>query len=423
MTGRPTSFTDTDCTAPPLLPLEEESFVGNNAPSSQDLMLLRRLSSQESRQADGASSKPPSTGHSLTPKILSVDPMSPASRERNLVIPPCNALYFKCYTALCTFTNEVLNRLYRANAMSKPWADVQSTIAALNSKIEKWRAELPIVFDFARRQIDQQFVRQRMSLGFFYYSILTVINRPCLCRLDKGIPDQSEKAHNFNCETAMKCVHAARDMLEMLPQEPNAVGLYKVAPWWCLVHYLMQAATVLMLELSFRCNHMPNEIDGIFESAKIAIDWLGSLSEEDEAAKRAWSLCDEMLPKVALKVGKSSAEASKFRAISSHQRHAADQPQVIDNTLFAHDSATSNTYLPQHWYTSLAPPHPPMFSYNDQFLSYGQGPATSASGPFDDLFPNASDMDGMQYDNQEQARYFNEQNQQQWYHDGIGEGN
>ena len=418
MTGRPTSFTETDCTAPPPLPFEEESFLGNNAHSPQDLVLLRHLSSQESQQAESAVSRPPSTGHSSKLKVPPVDPIPPALRERKQVIPPCNALYFKCHAALCTFTNEVLNRLYRASAMSKSWADVQSTIAGLNLKIEKLRAELPTVFDFARKQKDQQFIRQRMSLGFFYYSILTVINRPCLCRLDKEIPDQSQRAHNFNRETAMKCVHAARNMLELLPQEPNAVDLCKIAPWWCLVHYLMQAATVLMLELSFRCNHMPSEAEGVFESAKIAIEWLESLSEEDEAAKRAWSLCDEMLRKVAPKVGKSSAEASKSQAISNHQGHAADQPQG-DDTLFAQAPAT---YLPQHWYTSFSPLQPPMFSYDDQLLSYGQGPAASASGPYNDLFPTASEIGGMQYENQGQAGYFNEQNQQQWYPGGSGEG-
>ena len=422
MTGRPTSFMESDSTAPAPLPLEEESFLGDNAPSPQDLMQLRRLSSQDSRQGDSAISRPPSTGRALRLQISSVDPMSPASRETKHAIPPCNALYFKYHTALCSFTNEVLNRLYRANTTLSSWADVQSTIAALNPKIERWRAELPVVFDFARRQRDQQFVRQRMSLGFFYYSILTVINRPCLCRLDKKIPDQSEKAHNFNRETAMKCVHAARDMLEMLPQEPNAVGLCKVAPWWSLVHYLMQAATVLMLELSFRCDHMPNEVEGVFQSAKIAIDWLGSLSEEDEAAKRAWSLCNEMLRKVAPKVGKSSAEVSEPPAISDRQGYAADEPQDIDNTLFAQGSATSNTHLPQHWYTSLAPSHPPMFSYDDQFLSYSQGPATSASEPYNDLFPIDSEMGGMQYENQGPAGDFNEQNQQRWYDEGSAEG-
>lgn len=426
MTGRPISFSETDCNAPAPLPLEEESFLGNNAPSPHDITLLRRLSSQELRQTDGAISTLSSSGHSSKLKTSPVDSMSPAllpsSQERKQVVSPCNALYFGYHTKLSTFTNEVLNGLYRADAMSKSWADVQNTIATLNTKIEKWRGELPNVFDFTKRQRDQQFVRQRMSLGFFYYSVSTIINRPCLCRIDRKIPDQSDKAKDFNRETAMKCVHAARDMLEMLPQEPNSVGLYTIAPWWCLVHYLMQAATVLMLEISFRSDHMPNEVEAIFDSAKKATDWLRSLSEEDEAARRAWSLCDEMLRKVATKVGKSSTEASNYGGVSDHHGHAADQMQGIDIIQLTQGSATSSIYVPQHGYASSAPFQQPILSSYDQFLSFGQVPTTSASGPYNDMFPTATDMAAVHYDGHNHAGYFHEQNHQRWFPHGSGGG-
>lgn len=424
MTGRPVSLSETDCTAPAPLPLEEDSFLGNNVPSPRDIALLRRLSSQESRQSDNTISTSSSNGYSSKVKTSPVDSMSPASlpssQEKKQVIPPCNALYFGYHTALNTLTNEVLNRLYRADAMSKSWADIQSTIATLNSKIEKWQAKLPNVFDFTKKQRDQRFVRQRMSLGFFYYSILTIINRPCLCRIDRKIAHQSSKAKDFNRETAMKCVHAARDMLELLPQEPNAVGLYTVAPWWCLVHYLVQAATVLMLELSFRSDHMPNEVEEIFNSAKKAVDWLRSLSEVDEAARRAWSLCDEMLRKVAPKVGRSPAEASNYDSFSDHQGNAVDQMQGVDSTQFTQASAKSSLYLPQHHYASSAPFHQPIFSSYDQFLSYGQAPTTSGSGLYNDMFPTVAATDTMQYEGHENTRYFHEQDHQRWFPAGGG---
>ena len=408
MTGRPTSFSETDCTAPAPLPLEEDSFIGNNVPKPQDVAVLRRLSSHESR-------------HTATSAVDSMSPTPP--QERKQVVAPCSALCFGYHTRLSVFANEVLNRLYRADAMSKSWADVQSTIATLNSKIEKWRSDLPNVFDFTKKQRDQQFVRQRMSLGFFYYSVLTIINRPCLCRIDRKIPNQSGKAKDFNRETAMKCVHAARDMLEMLPQEPNSVGLYTVGPWWCLVHYFMQAATVLMLELSFRADHMPNEVEEIFDSATKATDWLRSLSEEDEAARRAWSLCDEIMHKVAPKVGRSLTEASNYGGSPDHEGRAADQMQGMDHNGFSQGPATSSIYLPQLGSASSAPFHQPMFTSSyDQFLS--QRVTASASEPYHDIFPSAADMYAMEYDGHDHARYFQEQNQQRWFptDSGVGGG-
>ena len=413
MTGRPTSFSETDCTATAPLPVEEDSFLGNTTSSPLDIALLQRLSGQELRQTDVAMSTPSPSSHLSKLKISPAESISP-SQERKQVVTPSNALYFAYHTKLSTFSNEVLNRLYRADTMSKSWADVQSNIASLNLNIEKWRAELPSVFDFTKKQRDQLFVRQRMSLGFFYYSILTIINRPCLCRIDRKVPGQSGKAKNFNRETAMKCVHAARDMLEMLPQEPNGVGLYTVAPWWCLVHYLMQAATVLMLELSYRSEHMLNEVEEVFDSAKKATDWLRSLSEGDEAARRAWCLCDDMLRKVAPKVGKSPADAY-YGGAPEHQGHAADQMQGVDTIQSRQTPATSSVYLPQNDYASSALFQQPIFSSYDQFPSYGPVPTTSASGLYNDMFPTATDMDGMQYEDHDGVGYFNEQDHQRWF--------
>ena len=413
MTGRPTSFSETDCNAPAPLPLEEESFSGTDVSNPQDLVLLRSLSSQESGQVDGGISTPSTTAYSAKLKMSPTDSVSPASQERRQIFAPCNALAFNHHTTLSNFTNEVLNSLYRADAMSKSWADVQSTIAALNSRLEKWRAELPNVFDFTKRQRDQQFVRQRMSLGFSYYSTSAIINRPCLCRIDRKIANQSGKSQDFNREAAMKCVHAPRDMLQMLPQEPNAVGLYTVAPWWCLVHFFVQGATILMLELSFRSHHMPNEAEEIFDSAKKAVDWLRSLSQEDEAAKRAWSLCNEMLHKVAPKVGRSLDEFSNNHGLPDHWGPAVDHAQGMDGNSFTQEPVTSGTYLPHDGYSSFAPFDLPMFSYYDLFLADGQVSASSASGPYNNMFPPGPITDASQYD--DHAGYFNGQNRQRWF--------
>ena len=388
------------------LPVEEESFIGDDGPSEQDLEMIRSWSGQDVRQTEAGS-------------------RSPGAQEWKQAVPLSNALYFQFHTKLGAFSLEVLHRLYRVSSMSKSWADVLSAIANLSSKLGRWRAELPNVFDFTKRQRDQEFKRQRMSLGFSYYSILAIITRPCLCRLDRKIPNQSGKAKDSNREYARKCVYAAQDMLEMLPTEPNAVGLYKVAPWWCLVHHLTQAATVLMLELSFRSDHMPNEAGEIFDSAIKAVDWLRSLSKKDEAAKRAWSLCDDMLRKVAPKIGRSPAEASRHRDVAQpHSSGPATDHQApdhhhqtadMDTEPFAQNPATS--YPLQQNYASLAPFPPPIFSYYDQYLPYGQLPATSsASGPYNDMFATASEMDMAQ----DFSGYIDEQGQQQWYPGGGG---
>lgn len=188
------------------------------------------------------------------------------------------------------------------------------------------------------------------------------------------------------------------------------------------MHYFMQAATVLMLELSFRADHMPNEVEEIFDSAKKATDWLHSLSEQDEAARRAWSLCDEIMHKIAPKVGKSLTEASNYGGSPDRKGHAADRMQGIDSDQFAQGSATSSAYLPR---LSSAPFHQPMFSSYDQFLSQGQMPTSSASESYNDIFPTAADMYAMQYDGHEHSGYFQVHNRQRWFPSddgGVGGG-
>lgn len=97
-----------------------------------------------------------------------------------------------------------------------------------------------------------------------------------------------------------------------------------------------------------------------------------------------------------------------------------DQMQGMDNTQFTQAPTTSSMYLPQQDYASSAPFHQPMFSSYDQFLSYGQIPTTSASGPYNDMFPTATDMDAMQYDGHENSLYFHGQDHQRWFPSGEG---
>lgn len=36
-------------------------------------------------------------------------------------------------------------------------------------------------------------------------------------------------------------------MLDLLPDEPDTIWLYGCSPWWCILLYVMQSATVMMM--------------------------------------------------------------------------------------------------------------------------------------------------------------------------------
>jgi len=407
MTGRPASFADKDCTAPLPLPMEEDTFLGSRTQSPEAIQMFKRWPSQESRPSDPALPTPGSSTQPSRNRNTPGSSLSPAASQYSLEdrwqdTPLCNAFAFRYQIRLSTLTNEVLDRLYRGCAMSESWAQVQVNINNLNSHLEHWRQSLPPLFDFAKKQRDKQFVRQRMNLGFSYYSTLTIINRPCLCRIDRRIPDESDKAKSFNRETAGKCVHAARGMLDLLPDVPNALGLYKVAPWWCLVHYLMQAAAVLMLELSFRAEHMPNEVEEVFAAGTKALEWLRSMSAVDEAARRAFVICNELLRQVAPKVGREAKDASGYQPDGVVGMGGINPIESFEKMQDMRDlQGGPGLYQPQLHYdfSSSTPYQASLFASYDQInamiWSYSHMPTTSAPAPYDEMFPASNDMAGI----------------------------
>lgn len=303
MTGRPSAFLNANSTAPLPLPVEEESFFfpGSSGFQGGEGQLHPHYPGQESPYIGDTSPNQPSSS-SARANLSPTESLG--STLSQTPVPAGNALYFLLQTKLSLITNEVLDQLYRPRVTTRSWAHVQLIISALTVKLEQWQTDLPSIFDFSRRQLDLQFRRQRMCLGLFFYSTVMIISRPCLCRMNRTMLDTTEKSKEFDRATAAKCVHAAKDMLDLLPNEPDPVALYKVAPWWCLVHHLVQASTISMLELSFHADHVPEEVEAILQTAKKAARWLRSMAEVDLAASRAWRLCEDMLHKVATIVGK-----------------------------------------------------------------------------------------------------------------------
>jgi hypothetical protein len=216
---------------------------------------------------------------------------------------PNSSLCFLHQVHLSRLTQRIFHVLYNPASLKGTWSDIQTTIKQLDEQLEHWYWKLPQAFAFRRKQRERRSYEARLTLGFFFYSTKMIVHRPCLCRLDRKIPNQSTKSLEFNRNSAAACVDAAMEMLQLIPNEPDATGLFRVGPWWSILHWLVQAATVLTLEISFRVFHMPEKAEAILEASKKAIRWLHALAEDNLSAKRAWTLCDTMLRKAAQKIG------------------------------------------------------------------------------------------------------------------------
>jgi hypothetical protein len=84
-------------------------------------------------------------------------------------------------------------------------------------------------------------------------------------------------------------------MLDMLPDEADVNWLYGVSPWWCVVHYMMQSTTVLLVELFALGQRGSTEATILATKVEKAICWLRAMSINDLSSRRAWLVCIDIL--------------------------------------------------------------------------------------------------------------------------------
>jgi hypothetical protein len=201
---------------------------------------------------------------------------------------------------LSVISQEIVNRVYSLDCMMTPWAHIENRMGELRARIDLWFSNLPESLNFTRTD-DQgpDLLRSRLFLAFNYYSARITLGRPCLCRRDarqQAGPSQTTFSHDM----AVSTLESARRMFDLVPDVPDALRLYGICPWWCILHYFMQATTVLLLELSFGSVHMPEEENNMLEASKKAIRWLFAMSQCSLASRRAWELCDSNLRRIAV---------------------------------------------------------------------------------------------------------------------------
>jgi hypothetical protein len=202
----------------------------------------------------------------------------------------CNAgSLLRCLANLSKMEQRTITGLYSARLMSKSWQDTQRTMAGLWDELEMWAVNLPLGLNFTQPIVGGSFMRERFILQMSYIRVKILITRPCLCRLDKRIPEQTKDSSNFNNKMARNCVRAAKTFTDILPVQASAAYLYRIGPWWSMTHHLMQALTVLLLELSYDTVHDP-ESEAIVPRVKKLIRWLRVLKRSNRVAGRAHDL-------------------------------------------------------------------------------------------------------------------------------------
>jgi hypothetical protein len=290
-------------------------------------------------------------------------------------LPVTSSTYFIYRTQLSIISHEIVTQLYCAATIKERWSEVQDTMKTIDRRLISWRDSLPKEFDitfdtYSEPDWNDPHTLARIGLAIAWNSSRMILFRPCLCRLDGRLDHQSQMAQNFEKEAAENCIHSARRMISLLKWNAKSEArFYSVSPWWNTLHYLCEAMSVLMLEMAFEAQHLPNEKVDILTDAKKGIFWLTMLSAGSIAARKAWEIFDNLIRLVAPKIkwsvfdlptsasvparynwrrfGKATADQWNQLSQEKLQELQASQPLVPDlTTAWANQSL--NQSFPKH---------------------------------------------------------------------------
>lgn len=317
MTGRASCVGEGLCSVPPPLPCEEESF---GLPEAKRLF-----------------EDPTLRENQLCPTLF--EPTSQFDSQAWVSsCAPCPSLFFHSLVDLNLITHALMNKVYSIEGLRKGPSQIEYHVQKFGTRMDRWLAKIPPSYQFTLPEVgpwhlnhsklddlSAPFVRDRVCLAMTYYSARITLCRPCLTHIhtqsSRSLTDVTPRA-KLRADMATHCLQAACAMISILPEEPNMSWLARTAPWWGVLHYLMQAITALLLGLS-HCSTSkskgPNsplvspgtpaplvypplletDLSTAVASAKKAMMWLHVTASVDPAARRAFVLCDGIVKRIA----------------------------------------------------------------------------------------------------------------------------
>jgi len=380
-TGRPSQGVDKSCSVPLPLPISTQD-IDESIIESRFGHLLQTSIGLVPRQAPAPHSavQSPDSSVRTDSSAASVNMANSGTYLRNVV-------------QLCEITQEALH-LYGTSTGGQSWQSIQQTIASLNEELDLWATSLPDGLRFFDRRAGtgRQYVREQNALEILYHNTKILINRPCLCRLDRRIVNQTASSNDFNERSATTCVASAKAIARLLPNDPdrNLVSLYESGPWWSMVHNIMQSIVVLLLEISLRGRHFPEDRQEIIPPLKKLVRWLRAMRISNGVARRAYPIAFSLLKKMVARIsidisdllqedaelnfpGTADAVASPSRIMGSEATDAQFPP-------WAHPAAAYDARTQADLFASR--------QGDSGFTSQQAGPSL---GAFMDLYPDALD--------------------------------
>ncbi|RDW64372.1 Zn(II)2Cys6 transcription factor [Aspergillus mulundensis] len=247
-------------------------------------------------------------------------------------IQPSPSLYFFHLIDLSITTHAAVMAIYSLQtAREAQGGRGQSEIPFYQSRLQSWLSNLRPPFAFADPENNELNIsrdsRVQVTLALSFYSSQIILSRPCLTRpgMKEGTNIRFPRSR-FGNDTARTCVHSAISLITILPDEPDMTWMLKTTPWWTILHFVMQAITVLLIQLSVgpvsdidegakseatseqdkegtdkkstgkAPNHAPEAVQN---ASQKALRWLQAMGRQDPSSRRAFEISSGFLRRIA----------------------------------------------------------------------------------------------------------------------------
>ncbi|KAE8149445.1 fungal-specific transcription factor domain-containing protein [Aspergillus avenaceus] len=379
MTGRPSCIVDGACTTPLPVPYDESDF------RKEPVMRLISRSTQDSPKQF----EPPSDS-SCNSDFQAV---TASKCSQTNISTPCKSLYFLQLIKLTSIAKRMTNKLYSPEGVIKPWSSIEFAIRGLMLDLDSWLMNLPTAYDFTSTQTSQSSANYRMSLALTFYSTKIGITKPCLHRIESN--SENTRSEELCRKAAVECVESACHVLRLLPDPPDAVLLHKVSPWWCILHFLMQATAVLLFELTYHAQHVPEKAAMVSKAAKKSYDWLKAMSVTSIASEKAFRLCDGFLHQLG---HDASTDTFNIPCIANFSTQVSTDDETHDSPIRFTDQTTTPNGIPSesvsaslspvdHSRASFAPPAPVGLGVTDTLDFMPNEKPSAATNLYDGYLP------------------------------------
>lgn len=250
--------------------------------------------------------------------------------------------FLRATVQLSIITQTVVTLLYTSSTILRSATENQHEMAQLSHRIDQWVLSLPREFNF-RDPVNHGnvlFSRERVLLGFQLCGARMLLGRQCLRSPKQPWRERAEAS--FARRMGDSCIEAAKTAIDFFPDESNTRYIYDYGPWWCIVHHLMQATSVLLLGLSYpECTSQ----DGmqLMHYVKKAIRWLQVM--EEPTAERACQVAVGALETVSRRCQVNGPHT--WRMDSVHGSEVPTQHPVDPDMPMVTSYTPTQSYTPQ----------------------------------------------------------------------------